>query len=116
LPHGFGRFINANGDYYQGDVKFGRGNGEGRYFSGFTSFHGFFKDNVLHGDGEEKGNEYYFKGSYEYGAKKKGILKFSCNIYEGAFENDNFEGNGTLTTAEGKYTGNFHNGLQHGYG
>lgn len=49
LPHGFGRFINANGDYYQGEVKFGRGNGEGRYCAGEISFHGMFRDNVLHG-------------------------------------------------------------------
>lgn len=62
LPNGFGRFVNANGDYYQGEVKFGRGNGEGMYVAGDVVYTGRFKDNVLHGEGEEKGNNYFFSG------------------------------------------------------
>ena len=62
LPNGYGRFINANGDYYQGEVKYGRGNGEGIYVTEDIVYRGFFKDNVLHGEGEEKGSNYFFTG------------------------------------------------------
>ncbi|CAM6002513.1 unnamed protein product, partial [Sphagnum balticum] len=60
---------------------------------------GCFKDNILHGEGEEKGSGSYFKGLYEYGAKREGTLKYGENIYEGSFENDSFEGKGVLTTS-----------------
>lgn len=86
------------------------------YHSSGVVFRGLFKDNVLNGEGEEKGADYYFKGEFECGSKKQGLMKFGENVYEGGFENDNFEGKGTLTTAEGRYIGNFLNGLQHGYG
>lgn len=41
-----------------------------------TLFKGNFKDNALHGEGEEKGNDYYFKGDFEYGSKKHGVFKY----------------------------------------
>lgn len=64
LPNGYGRFINANGHYYQGDVKYGRGNGEGMYVAGDVVYRGNFKDNVLNGQGEEEGKNYFFSGDY----------------------------------------------------
>ena len=58
--------------------------------AGNVVYTGSFKDNVLHGEGEEKGPNYYFKGEYEYGSKKYGVLKYAGNIYEGGFEEDLF--------------------------
>lgn len=43
-------------------MKYGRGNGEGIYVAGDVIYQGRFKDNVLHGEGEEKGPNYYFSG------------------------------------------------------
>lgn len=68
------------------------------YVGGDVVFRGHFKDNVLHGEGEEKGSNYFFQGEYEYGSKKYGVLKYSGNVYEGGFEEDVFEGQGALTT------------------
>jgi hypothetical protein len=86
------------------------------YVAGEVVYRGNFKDNILHGQGEEEGKNYFFSGDYEYGSKKFGILKYSGNVYEGGFEDDVFEGQGVLTTPDGRYTGSFHHGLQHGYG
>lgn len=36
--------------------------------------------------------------------------------YEGKFQNNLFEGPGTLINSSGKYVGNFEGGLKQGYG
>lgn len=38
------------------------------------------------------------------------------DVYEGQFENNMYEGKGTLNTSEGVYIGSFRNGYQNGYG
>jgi hypothetical protein len=71
---------------------------------------------VPHGEGEEKGENSYFKGEYEYGEKRDGILKHGDNVYEGQFMDGLYHGKGELTTSEGLYIGDFREGKQHGYG
>ena len=80
------------------------------------TYKGMFKDNVKHGQGEEKGDEYYFKGIFDYGEKKSGLLKYGDNVYEGKFQDDKYHGKGNMVTSEGIYNGDFKHGKQDGYG
>lgn len=43
-----------NGDYYEGDIKFGRVNGNGYFVTKSGEYRGCFKDNVRHGHGIER--------------------------------------------------------------
>jgi hypothetical protein len=54
VPDGCGRLIMPNGDYYEGDIKFGRANGNGYFVTKSGEYRGCFKDNVRHGHGKEK--------------------------------------------------------------
>ena len=62
---------------------------------------------MKHGEGEEKGDNFLFRGEYEYGEKKNGMFKFNGNVYEGEFIDSLFSGQAKLTTSEGTYTGSF---------
>ena len=48
---GYGRIIQANGDYYEGELKNGQANGRGVYKEGEIVYEGYFKDNLQHGIG-----------------------------------------------------------------
>jgi hypothetical protein len=50
---GFGRYIVANGDYYEGDVKIGQAHGCGTYVSSTLKFEGHFKNDSREGWGVE---------------------------------------------------------------
>jgi hypothetical protein len=106
----------SGGDYYQGEVKFGRANGFGTYETETSVYKGAFKDNVRHGKGEEKGEGYLFTGEYEYGEKKSGVYKYNGVVYEGDFVDGLLNGEGKLTSSEGEYKGEFREGEKHGKG
>lgn len=42
-----------NGDFYEGQVKFGRANGDGYFQTSIGEYRGAFKDNLRHGYGVE---------------------------------------------------------------
>ena len=54
VPDGCGRLIMSNGDYYEGDIKFGRANGNGYFVTKSGEYRGGFKDNIRHGHGIER--------------------------------------------------------------
>jgi hypothetical protein len=72
---------------------------------------------MKHGEGLEKEDAYTFKGTFENGEKMHGNYKYENCIYEGEFENDEFNGKGELQNEDGSiYKGSFRNGKFHGYG
>jgi hypothetical protein len=89
VPVGHGRFINSNGSYYEGEIKAGAANGQGKYVSPDFQYLGGFRENKQHGDGteERKGeNAYTFTGLYERGNKVRGTLTWDNGKYIGEFE------------------------------
>lgn len=50
---GYGRAINPNGDYFQGEISGNKANGKGVYVEQGVKYDGNFKDNVPHGEGTE---------------------------------------------------------------
>lgn len=121
LHHYYGRVILANGDYYEGGIKYGSFNGVGTFshYTGGTYF-GEWQDHLMHGQGEEffvDGSK--FKGEFRNGTKN-GNGKFTwCDgsTYEGEVKDNAIEGVGEYRWVEGNYyKGNFKNGVFDGYG
>lgn len=54
VPHGYGQFVNMNGDRYEGGIRYGRANGVGVYENKQMGYRGEFRDNQKHGRGVEK--------------------------------------------------------------
>lgn len=75
-----------------------------------------------HGYGREHTKSYAFSGTYENGKKVNGLLEWNLEnpkhiqSYEGQFRNNMFNGLGTMINSDGKYVGNFIDGIKNGYG
>ena len=75
-------------------------NGFGTYLEGNIMYTGDFKNNLQHGEGLEKSDLYQFKGTFQDGSKKQGILVLKNKgmyQYEGEFHNNKYHGFGILT-------------------
>ena len=84
VPFGRGRLIMPNGAHYEGEVRYGKANGQGVFIDGPYSYHGSFRDDLKHGEGEEKEeNSYTFRGVFDSGEKVSGILRYNNCYYEG---------------------------------
>ena len=100
--NGFGVLKWNDGDYYKGNFKDDNFYGWGIYYSNSTQslFKGAFKNNQIYGFGIEEWknkNNSKFIGNYINQKREIGTLKFNDNLkYEGKFNENNFNGNGTL--------------------
>lgn len=105
--HHYGRIIQANGDYYEGEIRYGRYQGKG-YFEHFSggSYRGDWVDDQMHGTGEEIFvDNSHFAGDFRNG-KKTGKGKFTWkdgSKYEGEVFENVIEGFGEYFWAEGNY-------------
>lgn len=127
-PEGYGVYVYADGNIYEGHFIGGKREGTGRqiytdsYYEGeFKAderngrgvykdlvhggeYEGGWKDGDRSGEGKEKmKNGSTFEGTFEDGEKQKGILIFANgNKYEGQFVNNTLGGEGTMTFADGR--------------
>lgn len=85
---GFGRYIQANGDYYEGEVLNGLANGHGKYITNTSEFEGQFVDNIQNGYGKEVTKEFTFEGTYKEGVRLNGKLVWGQCKYTGDFVGD----------------------------
>ena len=112
----------SNGDLYEGDIKNGLRDGNGKLTRSATGdvYVGQFKDDEISG----KGTFTYSNGDVYEGellnSQKHGQGKFTYangNVYEGQFANDVRSGKGRFTWASGThYEGDFAEDLKNGYG
>ena len=118
----YGAFFDNEGNYYNGKLVNGKGNGQGEMcIFNKMKYKGEFVDDIPNGKGIlinlMDGSEY--NGDVINGKKEgKGILKFKDGtIYEGDFKDDIFNGNGVLKYNNGrKYEGTFKDGKFDGNG
>ena len=118
----FGLFLEKNGDYYLGQLKEGKFEGNGELeIQGVSRYKGEFKNDLMEGKGilEDFENLYKYEGSFVLGEKNGiGILEFLDGTkYEGEFKNDLYDGSGILKFSNGnKYEGQFVEGNIKGKG
>ena len=118
----YGAFFDSEGNYYNGKLINGKGNGQGEMLIfNKMKYKGEFIDDIPNGKGVlinlMDGSEY--NGDVKNGKKEgRGILKFKDGtVYEGDFKDDNFNGNGILKYNNGrKYEGTFKDGKMDGNG
>lgn len=107
---------------YEGEVKRGLRNGYGTLrFENGIEYTGYWREGLREGFGTLKyPSGQIYEGYWEKGKKHgHGVLKYaSGNYYEGQFQNDKQNGQGTIywITRNEKYTGEWKDGLPHGYG
>ena len=118
----FGLFLEKNGNYYLGQIKEGKFEGNGELnIEGISKYKGEFKNDLPEGKGtfEDFENYYKYEGEWNMGKKSgRGILEFSDGTkYEGDFKNDLYDGNGIITFNNGNiYEGEFVEGSIKGKG
>ena len=118
----FGLFLEKNGNYYLGQIKEGKFEGNGELnIEGISKYKGEFKNDLPEGKGtfEDFENLYKYNGDWEMGYKNgKGVLEFhDGTIYEGEFKNDLYDGNGIIKFNNGNvYEGEFVEGNIKGKG
>ncbi len=79
----------TNGATYEGDIRYGKANGVGRLLNGGYTYQGGFRDDLKHGQGQEKEEDgYTFLGTFEKGEKRKGTYTYMGCKYVGEFEDD----------------------------
>jgi hypothetical protein len=54
----------TSGAVYEGDIQYGRANGEGVFTAVDYIYRGYFKDDLKDGEGEERDNRFTFKGLF----------------------------------------------------
>ncbi len=116
---GYGKYVHCNGNSYEGDWIASVPNGSGVMSNDKATFTGVFIQGVLEGEGSavyKNGDEY--KGYFIHGKCNDSSAVYTFkdgSKYEGAFENDKFNGKGKFTYADGDtVTGTFENGLLQG--
>jgi len=117
---GYGKYVNCDGSSYEGEWVASVPNGEGTMITtDKVTLSGVFIEGVLEGEGKsvsKNGNTY--EGYFIHGKcwDDKAVYTFSDGSkYEGAFENDLFNGKGKFTYADGDVvTGTFKDGLLQG--
>ncbi len=143
--NGFGKYLFANGNTYEGNFVNGRGNGKGKvvntdgssYVGDFVNgkmegrgiflsangntYNGMWANNVRSGEGKQtvqKSGEYYvgqFAGDNRHGKGK--VTYKNGDIYDGDWVNGLREGQATYTFPNGSYyIGGFNKDKQHGTG
>ena len=117
---GEGEYIFSNGATYKGQVLNGLRHGWGVYKSPGILFEGEWKNGLKHGKGNIKQDGMELDGEWE-----EGVLKGKCrikwksgNIFEGELFNNKMKGNGYMIWLDKKekYTGQWDNNLQNGFG
>lgn len=138
--HGEGMMFYANGDQYLGQWVNGHKDGKGVLRMSYgDSYEGHFKNGAFYGEGKYVyADGGYYSGEFRNVRKNKhsedpdsvglpltdghrhgfGIRVFTSGTrYEGQWENDRMNGQGSLRTVEGAtFEGNFFNGTKHGKG
>ena len=119
--HGFGSFIDAEGNKYTGFWKEDKFNGRGRYIDkNGNCFEGTWKDGIANGEGKLiMKNGYKYEGNWENDFQQgKGKETYTDgSVFEGNFIKGVKEGHGEYTWKDGsKYNGNFDNGNINGEG
>ena len=117
-----GRVVNADGDWYEGEMKAGErsGNGSFRSFDRRTEYTGQWLHSLKHGSGSEltsDGSSY--SGDYVNGERSGfGTLRMSNGkIYTGHFLAGQFDGKGKHIWPDGRiYEGDWKAGEMHGRG
>ena len=120
ILNGYGRIIISDEEMIRGDFALNKLNGLGEYHRKDGSIYsGAFYGGYPQGNGRETFKDgsffegYYFKGKKKYG---KFVWK-DKNRYEGNFEKDLFEGQGTYIWGDKKmYIGNWKEGKMNGVG
>ena len=75
---GKGFYINDEGAYYEGNFSNNLAKDtNGRYADEKVTYTGGFLGSKFHGEGQEKGADYTFEGSYQNGKRKKGVLTWN---------------------------------------
>ena len=117
---GEGEYFFSNGSTYKGQVLNGLRHGRGVYKSAGILFEGEWKNGLKHGKGNIKQDGMDLNGEWE-----EGILNGKCrikwktgNIFEGELFNNKMKGNGYMIWLDKKekYTGQWDNNLQNGFG
>jgi hypothetical protein len=94
IPHGYGNYIESNGNHYYGNFLYGIKNGQGQiYFKNGDHFSGKFKSDNFHGYGKMTyNNGTSYKGNFFNGQRHgKGVfIGFNNNIQDGIWEYDRF--------------------------
>jgi len=122
LPSGKGKMIFKNADYYDGDWKEGKFEGQGRFVLRATgiSYHGQFIQGLKDGYGvEERGDGSKYEGHFKEGQKHgKGLYKWAIGErYEGEFIENKMYGNGTYSWNDGTvYVGEWKDNKLYGNG
>lgn len=131
LKHGFGTDFFNNGDRYEGQYRYGKPCGKGKYYWSSGAFYeGDFDDGKKNGRGrwekriyvkntEEYIVEVYYDGEYLNDMKHGyGEYKWATgNFYKGHYYKDKRHGFGEMYWNDGSiYKGEWFDGIQHGYG
>jgi hypothetical protein len=97
-PHGWGRYVYADGCVYDGEYNNGKMHGGGTFkFADGTVYIGEYKDDEMHG-----------RGTYKHA---------SGGVYEGEYKDNNMHGRGTFKYASGAmYEGEYKDGKRNGRG
>ena len=123
---GYCRIISINGDYYQGEIKLGKAEGEGIFFSSEKNmlYKGSFINNCFEGKGQQtyqnfENKKLIYEGEFKNG-KREGKGKFvfgDGNYYEGDFKNDKYEGECSFKFKDGReYNGDWKDNEMNGRG